>query len=322
MRGFALDAGLVRGELGVDAQVHLLRVVLRRERIASASACASLRRFSISSRAAVEQPVALVGRVAEQHARLVFGDPEDLFELVPARRPLGCVGELFAQSAQPVLGIRRLRLRGRELGFEPVDSLASLVLRVGDLGLHPRLGLAALHSGAVFAVRELRDLERLRAHARGEARDRGVDLVLVVAAERRGERDVRSTSGRRRRSAGRTGSGHRPVVAVRGVVLRHRGLSLRVVAGARRAHRLRRGSSARRRTRSAGVGIAAAGRRHQGALRAGSALRVHEGYLADLCAQNALARAEFRGHGGTPPRYESTSFVLKRAIAAAPKTRM
>jgi hypothetical protein len=42
----------------------------------------------------------------------------------------------------------------------------------------------------VLAIGQLRDLQRLRAHARRQRRDRGIDLVLVVAAEGRGERDV------------------------------------------------------------------------------------------------------------------------------------
>ena len=193
------------------------------EMIASASACTSLRRFSISSRAASSSrsPWSLALRIR----RLAWSSA--------TRRISSNLGRLGAPSGASTSSSLSPRSRcSASVAFacaaassasSRCDGLAALVLRVGDLGLHPRLGLAPLHAGAVFAVGQLRDLQRLRAHARGEAGDRGVDLVLVVAAECRGERDI----GRRVTGGGdqlvERGRVIGLVVAVRGVVLRHRG---------------------------------------------------------------------------------------------------
>ncbi len=85
VRGLALDAGLVGGQLGLDAQVRLLRVVLspRHDRLGlGLRLLAAIRDLFARG---VQQAIALIGRVAQQHAGLVFGDPQHLFELVTAR---------------------------------------------------------------------------------------------------------------------------------------------------------------------------------------------------------------------------------------------
>ena len=109
-------------------------------------------------------------------------------------------------SPRAVLGVRGAGIRGGELGLEHCDLLASLLLRRGDLGLHPLGGLGLhgfelslqprhrLPAGGIdttVTIGQLCDLLGLGAHTRGEACDRRVDLVLVVAAERARERRVR-----------------------------------------------------------------------------------------------------------------------------------
>ena len=229
---FALEPGLVGRELGLDPQARLLGIVLglREDRL-----CLDLKVLAAVEdllAGGLEEPVALDAGVADDQARLLLGDAQDLFELRAGLRLRASVDELFGERLRALLSRGDLRVRRRELGLESLHDLAAallgsvggtldLRLGLGGAGLrcrelcpepcrgvaatgfgcrHPRvlLGLEPLHRLAAVRVRGIAhalvalleevDLVAVRAQACRQAGDRRVDLVPVVAAERRRER--------------------------------------------------------------------------------------------------------------------------------------
>jgi hypothetical protein len=146
----------VRGELGVDAEPHLLRLVLG---LRDDAVGLGLRRPAaildlFAGR--LEQSVALHRRVADEHARLLFRDAQHLFELVTVGRVGGGGRELIRQRLHLGLGVREARVRGGEFGLELLRLVGAVRAGRRGLGLQPLdlsaqalnfLAMAGLHPG-------------------------------------------------------------------------------------------------------------------------------------------------------------------------------
>ena len=180
VRGFALDACLVRRVLGVHLQAHLIGVTLRLggDPLGVGLGLSALRGHFLTGRG--HQTVGLHGRVLDEHVRLLLGDPQDRLELL-ARRSLFAVrlrsvDEFGGEGGDLLLGVGHLRVRGRQLALESFASLALFFPHRLDGFLFAGLGLGDLCGGLLELV--------------AESRERRVDLGLVVAAEADGERTL------------------------------------------------------------------------------------------------------------------------------------
>ena len=82
----------------------------------------------------LEQFVGLVRGVVDDGARLLFGDPQHLFEMTPVRRGCRTVGEFLGERSDATLGFCQLGADGGEIPLEAGNAFCGGVGARGALG--------------------------------------------------------------------------------------------------------------------------------------------------------------------------------------------
>ena len=193
----ALETRLVRRQLGVDPQPHLVGVLLRLRGHAG-DVGGELRALPLRLLAGrLQQTLGLGRRVVDQHARLLLSHPQHGLELLPALRLVDAVAVFVALVAGcGQFGAERRDLLGRLVGAGP--GRGELVFETRHPGIALGEGVGQRLLAVTAQGRQLAAVTRIHAVAVGgqprdliaQGRDRRIDLGLVVPAERLRERRV------------------------------------------------------------------------------------------------------------------------------------